>query len=102
MKTTQPPVWLCWKARSRDVPHSEYDALERRIQALEALGEHCNSPEDRRLDNLLRKFARSVELTAWLGGWGIKIAPVMAALWFGGEQAAEWAKSFLQSIWPGQ
>ena len=76
---------------------ADFEALERRIQALEALGQHCSSPEDRRLDNLLRKIARSVELTAWLGTWCIKVAPVVAVIWFAGEEGVAAVKNWLQS-----
>lgn len=78
------------------------EQLERRIAALEALGTHCSSPDDRRLDNLLRKIARSVEMTAWLGTWCIRVAPVVAVIWFGGEQVVVWVKSFLPFTGPGR
>lgn len=75
------------------MPHNESEliaGLVRRIEALEQMGEHCSNPEDRRLDRLLRKFARSLELTAWLGGMCIKISPIVAAIWFFGDEALRW------------
>lgn len=68
--------------------------LEARIAALEGAGD--KNPEDERLDNLLRKFARSIEMTAWLGGLCLKVAPIVAALWFFGEQGVAWLKSAVQ------
>lgn len=75
--------------------------LDERIAALEKLGRACSDPENQRLDNLLRKFAKSVELTAWLGGLCLKVAPIIAAIWFFGEEALHWvqtkAETFLQA-----
>lgn len=70
-------------------------ALERRISELEKLGEHYSDPQNQRLDNLLRKFARSLEMTAWLGGLCIRVAPIVALVWWFGDEAIKWALSFL-------
>jgi len=71
-----------------------YERLVRRIDALEAIAVHTKDPEDQRLDRLLRKVARSVEMTAWLGGFCIKVAPIIAVVWWLGEEGwrglAEW------------
>ena len=64
-----------------------YKRLEARIAALETLTGHIKDPDDQRLDRLLRKLARSVEMTAWLGGMCIRIAPIIAAIWWFGEEA---------------
>ena len=64
--------------------------LEARIAALESI-ESTRTPDDKRLDSLLRKFAKSIEMTAWLGGMCLKVAPIVAALWFFGDQALQWA-----------
>lgn len=74
--------------------------LEARIAALESAG-GATSPDDQRLDNLLRKFARSIEMTAWLGGMCLKVAPIVAALWFFGEQALNWLKESA-TLWLGR
>lgn len=75
------------------------EKLEARIVALEKAAGHCADPDDRRLDNLLRKVARSIELTLWLGGGLIKVAPFIAAVWFLGEDAWHW---FLNKVGVGQ
>jgi len=72
-------------------PDDYLKRLEARIIALEGTGA-MRSPEDERLDNLLRKFAKSVEMTAWLGGMCLKVAPIIAGLWFFGDQALSWVK----------
>lgn len=78
---------------------SDYDntikRLEERISALERVGIGSLSEEDKRLDSLLRKFARSIEMTAWLGGLCLKIAPIVAAVWFFGEEMIKWMHSFI-------
>lgn len=68
--------------------------LEARISALENNGTHL-TPEEQRLDNLLRKFAKSVELTSWLGGMCLKVAPIIAAVWFFGEEGVKILLSFM-------
>lgn len=69
-------------------------SLKARIEALEQAGQHYSNPDDRRLDNLLRKIARSVEMTAWLGGMCIKIAPIIAAIWWFGDEGIKWLGSW--------
>ncbi len=72
--------------------------LEARIAQLEAETEDARDPENQRLDNLLRKFVRSIELTAWLGGWAIRIAPIIAGVWFFGEEAVKGLKAWFANV----
>jgi hypothetical protein len=80
-------------------PDTMFQRLEARVAALERLGEHCDDPEDRRLDNLLRKFARSVEMAGWLldgsWKWTRRLAPPIALLWFFGDEALKWLSTRL-------
>jgi len=64
-----------------------YKRLEARIAALERITGHISDPDDQRFDRLLRKLAKSVEMTAWLGGMCIRVAPVIAAIWWFGDEA---------------
>jgi len=80
------------EARAKLSDQDDYlKRLEARIAALESVPT-TRTPDDERLDNLLRKFAKSIEMTAWLGGMCLKVSPVIAALWFFGDQALQWAR----------
>lgn len=83
----------------QDDDYTMVKSLKARIEALEQAGKHYSNPDDRRLDNLLRKIARSVEMTAWLGGMCIKIAPIIAVIWWFGDEGIKWMGSWL---WPGK
>ena len=82
-----------------DDPQETIDRLHQLLKSMEENSVFINSPDDRRLIRLLIKLARSVEMTAWLGGMCIKLAPVIAAVWWFGDEGLKWLGSLL---WPGK
>lgn len=74
-----------------------FEKYEARLEALEAV---CLTKEEREINMLMIRIARSVKMTLWLTNGAIKyIAPPLGmvwGLWLYGEQALEWVKHFHQ------
>ena len=74
-----------------------FEQYEARLAALEAV---CLTKEEREINLLMIRIARSVKMTLWLTNGLVKYgaAPMgmVWGLWLYGEQAIDWAKHFLQ------
>ena len=74
-----------------------FEQYEARLTALEAV---CLTKEEREINLLMIRIARSVKMTLWLTNGLVKYgaAPLgmFWGLWLYGEQAADWVKDFLQ------
>jgi hypothetical protein len=68
--------------------------LERRLEVLEREG---LTPSEKDILRFLIKVVKAIEGTVWLGGWVIKVAPFIAAVWFFWDQGMQWIWS-----WKGQ
>jgi hypothetical protein len=66
--------------------------MEARLVTLETLAEHCSDPEDREIDNALRRVLKTAISVAWL----IKHLTIFAGILIGGklawDQMAGWLK----------
>lgn len=65
----------------------ELDALKVKLEAMQAL---LPTDEERDAVRFLIRVVGAIQGTAWLGSWVIKIAPVIAALYFFGERGVHW------------
>lgn len=86
--------------RGQDVAQFDpktFEQYEARLAALEAV---CLTKEEREINLLMIRIARSVKMTLWLTNGLVKYgaAPMgmVWGLWLYGEQALDWIKHFLQ------
>lgn len=78
-----------------------FEQYEARLAALEAV---CLTKEERELNLLMIRIARSVKLTLWLTNGVVKYgaAPfgMIWGLWLYGESAVEWLKAVTTGVPP--
>jgi hypothetical protein len=59
--------------------------MEARLAALEQLAQHCSDPEDREIDNALRRVLKTAISVAWL----VKNLTLFAGIIIGGKLAMD-------------
>jgi len=65
--------------------NEEYQRLADRVAELEALATHCSNPEDREIDNALRRALKTAISVAWL----VKNLTIFAGIIIGGKLALD-------------
>jgi hypothetical protein len=69
----------------------DLDRLEGRLAALES---QSLSTSEKDVLRFLIRVVKAIQGTMWLGGWFIKAAPFVAALWFFWDQGMQWVLSW--------
>ena len=74
--------------------HYDDNTLQRYEQRLAELEAQCVTPEDREVDQLIRKIVRSVRMTLWLTNGAMKWLAAPLGIFWGvyafGSNFAEW------------
>jgi hypothetical protein len=65
------------------VTSEDYKRLHDRVAELESLAAHCSNPEDREIDNALRRALKTAISVAWL----VKHLTIFAGIIIGGKMA---------------
>ncbi|MAM60876.1 hypothetical protein [Maritimibacter sp. UBA3975] len=72
------------------------DDIERLEARLADLESQVLTEGEKETLRFLIKVVKAIQATAWLGTWAIKIAPVVAAIWFFWDQGMQWLTSWVR------
>jgi len=86
------------KGRPERLAHYDDETLSRYEKRLSELEAQCVTPEDREVDELIRKIVRSVRMTLWLTNGAMKWLAAPIGIFWGlyvyGSNFAEWLAGF--------
>ena len=86
------------KRKAEGLAHYDEQTLERYETRLAELEAQCVTPEDREVDQLIRKIVRSVRMTLWLTNGAMKWLAAPLGIFWGlyayGSNFADWLSGF--------
>lgn len=86
------------KRKAEGLAHYDENTLLRYEQRLAELEAQCVTPEDREVDQFIRKIVRSVRMTLWLTNGAMKWLAAPLGIFWGlyayGSNFADWLSGF--------